>query len=207
MKIIISESQRRILLRESTSEQLGGIIKKNFNNLKKIIIDAKEQMSLNLQFLLTWGAGIGGFIGVVQEFVKGEFPTLSDLELNQVLIGVIATYFIENKDFVTKIYKKIKKANLDKIFKSVLSKSDKLINTFLDFIQSLGVTFHKITNMMSYMFILPLIPLIFQMVDDGFTNSLDLKEFAMRIIGFAGVTISGLIFKELLIKMVERFKR
>jgi hypothetical protein len=207
MKIIITESQRRILLRESTGEQLGGIIKQNAERVKKIVDEAKSQIGLNLQFLLTWGAGIGGFMGPIEDFVRGKYPSLSELQLNLILIGVIATYFVENKKFLTKIYNKIKDEGIAKQFENILKKSDLLRNTFLDFVDGLGVTFHKITNMMSYTFIIPLIPLIYQMVTDGLVTSLDLKEFAIRIIGFTGLTISGIIFKELLTKMVNRFKR
>jgi len=206
MKIIITESQRRILLRESTGEQLGGIIKQNAERVKKIIEEAKSQIGLNLQFLLTWGAGIGGFMGPIEDFVRGKYPSLSELQLNLILIGVIATYFVENKKFLTKIYNKIKDEGIVKQFENILKKSDLLRNTFLDFVDGLGVTFHKITNMMSYTFIIPLIPLIYQMVTDGLVTSLDLKEFAIRIIGFTGLTLSGIIFKELLSKMVRRFK-
>jgi len=206
MKIIITESQRRILLRESTGEQLCGIIKQNAERVKKIIEEAKSQIGLNLQFLLTWGAGIGGFMGPIEDFVRGKYPSLSELQLNLILIGVIATYFVENKKFLTKIYNKIKDEGIVKQFENILKKSDLLRNTFLDFVDGLGVTFHKITNMMSYTFIIPLIPLIYQMVTDGLVTSLDLKEFAIRIIGFTGLTLSGIIFKELLSKMVRRFK-
>lgn len=206
MRIIITESQRRILIRESSGEQLGSIIKQNYEKVKKIIEEAQGQIGLNLQFLLTWGAGIGGFMGPIEDFVRGRYPSLSDLQLNLILIGVISTYFIENKKLVSKIYNKIKDEGLTKQFENILKKSDLLKNTFSEFIESLGVTFHRITNMMSYTFIIPIIPQILQMVTDGLITNFDLKEFAIRIIGFTGLTLSGIIFKELLSKMVRRFK-
>ena len=206
MKILVTEQQKRIILTESVGEQLGGIIKQNGQRAKKIIEEAQNQIGLNLQFLLTWGAGIGGFMGPVEDFVRGRNPNLSETEITLILIGVIATYFIDNKKIVSKIYNEINNEGLNKVFEKVLRKTDTLNQTFLSFIGSLGTTFHKITNMLSYTFIIPILPLIHQMVTDGHTDNVDLKQLALRIVSFTGLTLSGIIFKELLLKLVKRFK-
>lgn len=206
MKIIITESQKRIILTESTGEELGNIIKQNTERAINILKESQAQMGLNLQFLFTWGAGIGGFMGPVEDFIRGRFPELSEQELLYILIGVIATYFIDNKKIVSKIYTEIQENGLGKVFEVVLRKTDTLKNTFLKFVESLGVTFHKITNMVSYLFILPLIPPLANLVFNGSLGNMDPRELAMRVIGFAGVTISGIIFRELILKMVRRFK-
>lgn len=206
MKIIITESQKRIILTESTGEELGNIIKQNTERAINILKESQAQMGLNLQFLFTWGAGIGGFMGPVEDFIRGRFPELSEQELLYILIGVIATYFIDNKKTVSKIYTEIQENGLSKVFEVVLRKTDTLKNTFAKFVESLGVTFHKITNMVSYLFILPLIPPLANLVFNGSLGNMDPRELAMRIVGFAGVTISGIIFRELILKMVRRFK-
>jgi hypothetical protein len=206
MKIIITEQQKRIILTESTSENLGNIIKQNTERIKNLIEEAQEQIGMNLQFLLTWGAGIGGFMGPVEDFVTGKYPEIEESELTLILIGVIATYFIDNKKIVTKIYTKIQENGLSKVFDTILKKTDVLRETFINFIDSLGLTFHKITNMLSYTFIIPILPMIYQMVEDGSTENVDLKQLAIRVISFTGLTISGIIFKELLTKLVKRFK-
>jgi hypothetical protein len=206
MRIVITESQKRRILLESTGEELGNVIKQNANRIKKIVDEAQGQIGMNLQFLLTWGAGIGGFVGPIEDFVKGRFPELNEMQITLILIGVIATYFFENKKFASTIYNKIQEEGLSKVFEKVLKKSDELRSTFLDFIESLGIVFHKITNMMSYTFIIPLIPMIYQMAADGLTDGVDLKQLTTRIIGFTGLTISGILFKEMIVKMVRRFR-
>ena len=195
MKIIITESQKRMLLIESSGEEMGNIIKQNTEKVKNIIQEAQGQIGMNLQFLLTWGAGIGGFMGPVEDFVRGNYPEINESELVLISIGVIATYFIENKKIVTKIYNKIQEEGLSKVFDRILKKTDNLHQTFVDFIDSLGVTFHKITNMLSYTFIIPLIPLIYQMATDNLSDEFDLKQLAIRIISFTGLTLSGSIFR------------
>lgn len=206
MKIIITEQQKRIIITESTGEELGNLIKQNTERVKEIINEAQNQIGMNLQFLLTWGAGIGGFMGPVEDFVRGKYPEIDESELVLILIGVIATYFVDNKKIVTKIYTKIYEDGLSGIFDRILKKTDTLRNTFIEFIDSLGLTFHKITNMLSYTFIIPILPMIYQMVEDGSTENVDLKQLAIRIISFTGLTLSGIIFKELLSKLVIRFK-
>ena len=206
MKIIITEQQKRIIITESTGEELGNVIKQNTERVKEIINEAQNQIGMNLQFLLTWGAGIGGFMGPVEDFVRGKYPEIDESELVLILIGVIATYFVDNKKIVTKIYTKIQEDGLSGIFDRILKKTDTFTNTFINFIDSLGLTFHKITNMLSYTFIIPILPMIYQMVEDGSTENVDLKQLAIRIISFTGLTLSGIIFKELLSKLVKRFK-
>lgn len=206
MKIIITEQQKRIIITESTGEELGNLIKQNTERVKEIIKEAQNQIGMNLQFLLTWGAGIGGFMGPVEDFVREKYPEIDESELVLILIGVIATYFVDNKKIVTKIYTKIYEDGLSGIFDRILKKTDTLRNTFIEFIDSLGLTFHKITNMLSYTFIIPILPMIYQMVEDGSTENVDLKQLAIRIISFTGLTLSGIIFKELLSKLVKRFK-
>lgn len=206
MKIIITEQQKRIIITESTGEELGNLIKQNTERVKEIINEAQNQIGMNLQFLLTWGAGIGGFMGPVEDFVRGKYPEIDESELVLILIGVIATYFVDNKKIVTKIYTKIYEDGLSGIFDRILKKTDTLRNTFIEFIDSLGLTFHKITNMLSYTFIIPILPMIYQMVEDGSTENVDFKQLAIRIISFTGLTLSGIILKELLSKLVKRFK-
>jgi len=205
MKIIITEQQKRLILTENVGEQLGGVIKSNTEKAKKIIEEAQKQMGLNLQFLLTWGAGIGGFLGPVEDFVRGRYPELSESQVVLILIGIIATYFVENEDFIEKIKSEMKPDTLPK-FEMVSKKGKRLKSTFLDFIDSLGVTFHRMTNMLSYTFIIPLIPMIYQMATDDLVNPSDIEQLVTRIVGFAGVTISGILMKHMISKMIRRFK-
>jgi hypothetical protein len=120
-------------------------------------------------------------------------------------MGVIATYYIDNKIFVTKIHNKIKEEGLIKPFKTVLTKSEELKEVFLDFISSLGITLHKVTNIMSYTFIIPLIPMIYNL-SKGSPDSVEPSHIAQRLYGFGLLTISGIILKELINKLIKRFR-
>ena len=206
MRIIITESQKRMIILENIGDDLGSIIKQNAERVKKLVSEVQTQIGMNLQFLLTWGAGIGGFMGPVEDFVRGRFPELTDLQVFLIIVGVISTHLIENKELNKKILDKIKEDGILKQFKISSKKTSELKSVFSDFVQSLGVTFHRITNMLSYTFIIPIIPMIYQMATDGLVTNSDLKSLATRVIAFTGLTISGIIFKDLITKMVRRFK-
>ena len=206
MRIIITESQKRMILLENIGEDLGSIIKQNAERVKKLVSEVQTQIGMNLQFLLTWGAGIGGFMGPVEDFVRGRFPELTDLQVFLIILGVISTHLIENKELNKKILDKIKEDGILKQFKISSKKTNELKSVFSDFVESLGVTFHRITNMLSYTFIIPIIPMIYQMVTDGLVTNSDLKSLATRVIAFTCLTISCILFKDLITKMVRRFK-
>jgi hypothetical protein len=204
MRIIITETQKRIILRESNGEEIKNTIKTNTEKIEKIIKESKEQIGVNLEFLLTWGAGIGGFMGPVEDFIQGRFPDLSETEFLLLMTGVIATYFVKSKKTLTKIYNKIKEKNLDNKFESTLKKSDSLYQSFLDLVESLNLTIHNLSNMLSYTFIIPILPNILSMVENE--SSLDISTLTKRIIGFIGVTIAGVSIKEFISKIISKLR-
>jgi hypothetical protein len=203
--ILITEEQKRRLLSEESGSKLGDVIKQNYEFVKKIVNDSSKQIGINLEFLITWGATIGGFVGPLEDFLSGQYPELSDLEISLILMGVISSYYIDNKTFVTKIYEKIKEEGLNQPFKTVLNKSKELKEVFLEFIGSLGITLHKVTNIMSYTFIIPLIPMLYNLAK-GDSNSVEPLHIAQRLSGFGLLTISGIILKELINKLIKRFQ-
>jgi hypothetical protein len=203
--ILITEEQKRRLLSEESGNKLGDVIKQNYEFVKKVVNDSSKQIGINLEFLITWGATIGGFVGPLEDFLSGQYPELSDLEISLILMGVISSYYIDNKTFVTKIYEKIKEEGLIQPFKTVLNKSKELKEVFLEFIGSLGITLHKVTNIMSYTFIIPLIPMLYNLAK-GDPNSVEPLHIAQRLSGFGLLTISGIILKELINKLIKRFR-
>ena len=206
MKILISESHRKFLLKESIGENFKKILENNYDLVKKVISDSSKQMNIDLKFLITWGASVGGFIGPINDFVQDNHPEISDLQLSLILTGVIATYYFENKELLSKFYEKFKEEGILKIFLNVIKKTDDLRDTFFDFIQSLNITFQKVTNILSYTFIIPLIPIIYNMANEGVFDRDKISEISVRLLSFGVLSVSGNLIKELITKMVRRFK-
>lgn len=204
--LLITESQKKLILLESVNENFGETIRKNYEFVKKVIKMSSEQMGINLEFLLTWGASIGGFVGPLNDFIAGKFPDLSDVELSLIITGIISIYYLDNKKLITKIVDEIKNRGLSSVFSSAVKKGGELRDTFFDFLSSLNLTLHKVTNIMSYAFIIPLIPMIYESVSNGVLDFSDGKEIALRLGSFGLLTVSGIIIRELIVKLIKRFR-
>ena len=180
ISVLINEHQKKQLLVESSLNQFTNVVKNNYEFVKSIIQDSSKQMGMNLEFLITWGASIGGFVGPLNDFIKGEFPDISSTDLSLILTGIISIYYLDNKKFIKNILSLIEEKGLKSIFSVVLNKSKEFKSVFVEFISSLNLTLHKVTNIMSYTFILPLIPMLFQMAQSGQFNQQDIKEISIR---------------------------
>lgn len=206
VSIIISEQQKRNLLIETISDEIKYIVKKNTNLIKKVLKESQKQIGVDLSFLLSWGSTIGGFMSPINDYIRDNNPTLNDTDVALILTGIISTYYIDNKDLVKKIMGKVKESNLISQYKKALNKSDELYSTFIDFIKSLNMTSHKITNIISYTFIIPLLPLIYGMTEQSQLTQKDINEIVTRLTSFTLLTVSGVLMKELISKIIQRFE-
>ena len=205
MKVLISEHQYKHLVVENTNSKITNQLEKMKSFTKDLSIKSKKQLGFDLKFLLTWGATIGGLMSPVSDFISGEYPELSDKDLTLLMIGCVLTYFTDNKEKLNVVLEKIKKEGLVKVFDSMLLKVDELKNTFLSFIDSLSITTHSLSNMLAYTFLIPILPQLYDMSVSGVDPN-DISEITKRIVLFFGSTVSGLTIKELISKIVDKFK-
>jgi len=204
--IIINEQQKKLILKESIVDNIRKSIEEGYEYSTKVLSEVKKDYGLNLDFLITWGASIGGFISPIGEFVQGKYPSLTDVELSLILTGIIAVHYLDNKKDIEKILLKIKEEGLSEAFKVGLKKSNELKNTLFNFLESLNITFFKVSKMMSYAFIVPILLMIFNMVKSGQISPSDAKEITVRIIGSGVVSLSGIVVRDLVTKLIKRFR-
>ena len=204
MKIILTESQYKNLILENLGRETINKLKSLQEFFDNVSSESKKQIGLDLGFLATWGVTIAGFVRPISEFMKGEFPELTSTEIILLSTGVILTYFTTNKDKLRKVLDLIKEKNLIFEFDIVLEKADKLKNVFFAFIDSLAIPISKISNMLAYTFIIPIIPELYEMAQGH--ESMDVSEMVGRVLGFVGITYGGNLTKRLLNEIVRRFK-
>lgn len=207
VSILITENQKRLLLKESLLKDVSEVIKNNYEVASEILKSSKEQMGVNLQFLLTWGASIGGFVGPLTQFVEGKNPELTSTQITSIMIGVIATFYLDNRETILKIVRKLKDDGLLEVYKETVNKGKELKKSFVRFIESLNMTLHKVTNMMTYTFIIPLVEKILSMSQSGEITNDDIKQLSMRIASFGLLTVSSITVVTLIKRMVNRFKQ
>jgi hypothetical protein len=205
MKIVITESQKSIILSENIGLGINNKLKDMKIFTKNVLNSTKNQTGLDLKFLLTWGSTIGGFMGPIARYMEDKSPSLTDADIALISTGIILTYYNENKEKLIKVLDKIEERKLISEFDDALSIADVLKTKFLNFIESLGVTISSIGNMMAYTFLIPLLPEIYSLVQ-GTGKNVDVNMMVERIMNYGIVTASAIFVKELVIKIVERFR-
>lgn len=204
MKIIITESQYKKILFESRLKSLENKVDELKDFFKKVSSESKKQIGLDLSFLTTWGVTIAGFVSPVQQYISGSFPELSSSDLALLSTGIILTYYESNKEMLGKVLEKIKEKELIFEFDKSLEVATKLKDVFFNFINSLAIPVSKISNMLAYTFLIPLIPDLYEVAQG--VDSLNIKETILRILSFISISFSGVFVKRLIQEIVKRFK-
>ena len=205
LNILITESQRQMILIESIGDELGDILRKNADVSKLISNQIKEVMGNDKIGLLTFGTSIGGLMGPVGNFLEGKYPTMNDVEISLLLTGVIATFFYNSPKLINRITDKIKNNNLEEEFEVAKSKTNELRDVFYDFMNSLNITFFKMTNVLGFAFLIPILPYIHEL-SSGNLNTHDINRIVKILLSYGVITISGATLKEILTKIIKRFK-
>jgi hypothetical protein len=204
MKIIITESQYIKILSEEKQNNFSEKLESLKSFFDDVVNETKKQVGLDLNFLTTWGVTIAGFVKPVSDFIGGKFPELSSGDLALISTGVILTYYHSNKEMLAKVLDKIKERELIFEFDSTLKVANKLKNVFLSFIDSLAIPTAKISNMLAYTFLIPILPELYEAAQSG--SPVDVKELIERGVAFLSLSFSGNLIKRLMIEIVKRFK-
>jgi len=205
MKVVLTESQyRAILLNESRDEFTNYLssLKEFANN---VITKTEQDLKINLNMLLIWGAGVGGVMGPLNEFIMNGNFNLNQFQVASILCATSAILFNESKSTIKTLVDYIQEQGIFEVFSQVLKKGTKLKQTFFKFIESLNMTLYTISNIMSYSFIIPILPIIWEMSQSGIKGG-EVKEIIVRLMSFGLVSISGNTLKELITKLVARFR-
>jgi hypothetical protein len=205
MNILITESQEKMILNESIGNELGNIIKKNSEIGKLITSQIKEITGNDKIGILTFGASIGGMMGPVGNFLEGKYPSMNDVEISLLLTGVIATFFYNSPKLIKKITDKINEQGLEQEFEEAKSKTEELRETFYDFMESLNITLFKVSNILGFAFLIPLLPYIHEL-SSGNLNMLDINRIVKMLASYGVITLSSATLKEIMVKLIKRFR-
>jgi len=204
MKVIINEQQFKYLILEDKESKISN----NLENMKSFAIsvleNAKKDMGINLRMLTTWGAAVGGVMVPLNNFIQNGNFEFNEFQLTLVLVATCSILFGESKRTVQKLISIIKKENLESEFNNVLEKGTELKNVFISFLESLNVTFYTMTNIMSYAFIIPILPIIWEISQSGLTST-QMNEIVLRLSSFGVASVSANLLKQLFRKLIERF--
>lgn len=204
--ILITEQQKKRLIIESLNDEVNDNVKENVSLFKKIAEYSSDEFSNNLGFLMTWGAGIGGFMSPVNSFLSGEYPNLSDTDVKLILLGVLGTIFMNGKDFVFEVIVRIKENGLTKEFKTTLEKAKNLKNTFISFLKSIDVNVGSIMTMLSYAFMIPSLGPIIHLIQSGNVSYDEIKLFVTSLSMSKFITLSSKTLSIFIKKLIDKLK-
>lgn len=205
MDIILTESQYIKILKESKENEIEKKFSDSKEFTKNILSNAKKQFGIDFTFLATWGSVIGGFVGPVSKYMQGMYPNLTDTDLTLISLGIILTYFSSNKEKLHKVLQLIKEKKLITFFDRALDKTYDLKEAFFGFLESLNITFSKVSNMIAYTFLVPLVPLLKNIAELSLDES-QIKLIGLGISSYVGGIIASNFIYNLVKKIIERFR-
>ena len=203
---LINETQKRQFLFESMSDEMKQQSKENKNLIERIYRDVSKQINFDLSIMLTFSASISGFIGPVEQFLNDNYQGLTSMETSLILTGVIFQYIQDNKETLREIYSKIREQGLISPFRNALDKSERLKESFMNLVLSLGVSFQKTSNILGYTFLIPIIPILYKAISDGLVSYDDVSDIVKRITIFGGLNYGGITLVQLIKTLIERIK-
>lgn len=205
MELVLTEEQYIKLLTEEKKNEIESTFESSRMFLRNVLSNIKKQHGLDFSFALTWGPTIGGFVGPVSRYLHGTYPNLTESDITLICFGIILTFFSENKEKLSKVLKIIKEKNLITFFDRALMKSYDLRDAFINFIESLNITFSKTSNMLAYTFLVPLIPMLKDLADLDISQE-QIGIITKGILSYSTTILSSTLLNELLNKMIKRFK-
>ena len=109
MDILITESQKRVLMTEGIAEALSEIYSGAKDYSADLYKRVMKKLGSNMGILLTFSAAIGGIIQPLESFLVGKFPELSEEQILLLLTAVVAIMWKENTSLIRELFDKVKK--------------------------------------------------------------------------------------------------
>ena len=204
MEILISEKQREELIVVESISKIGSVIKDMSKIGNDAIKAANENFKFDLKILATFSAGIGGVIVPLNDFVKGEYPNLTETNYLLITVAVAMILVTEHTENTKKLLSEITKQGLTKEFKRTFKAGSELKESFLGFMDSLNLTFSKVTQNMGYAFLIPIIDILLNLSQDNSVSSVN--EIVYRLLLSLGSHYSAILLKEVITKIINKFR-
>jgi len=153
----------------------------------------------------TWGSVIGGFIRPISKYMEGTYPNLTDQEITLITFGITLTFFSNNKEKLNKILQLIKEKGIITFFDRAILKAYDLKDAFIGFLDSLNLTMSKVSNMLAYCFLIPLVPLLKDLSD----LNLSKEQTDLIVTGvshYTTIVLGSKIVETMVSSILNRFK-
>lgn len=205
MKVIISEEQRRIILKENFKSDVIEKVESFKKYTQDVLNDLKQSLGFNFRFGVTYGAGIGVVLNHVVEHLQGNFPGLSDTDIKMLALTAIMIVFFETKDTI-EMETKVEKKGLQNELSDAVVFTDTLKTKFSRILKAVGSSFWRGTDIIGYAFLLPILGEFSKFLQSGNMSDIDLQKIAISLSESTGIIISGLVLKKIFNSLSEKYK-
>jgi len=204
MNIILTESQYKKILLEEKTKNVIDKLESLSDFSKKLSSFSKKNLNMSLNFLENFSFSVGGFTEPLFSFMKSTYPNLKDSNLLLLSIGICLSYFTSDTTNLNKVLLEIKENSLIQEFDHMLEKASELKEEFLNFVNNLSIPTSKISNLMAYSFIIPLIPELYEYAQGN--SKKEIKEMINKVVDFTKKNLSPNLILIILEKIVKTFQ-
>lgn len=199
MKVVITEEQYKRVLTESFKSEVEDKLSSAYQFTKDVIRGAQEQLGISFKFLLTYGAGIGSVIRPITDYLNGKYSTLTETEIQGLVIAALSIVFFNAKDYL-KIYKKTKEEGLLEELSDAVTFTQKIKDRLSRVLDVLGVSVYTGLDIIAYSFLLPILPAILNILQNPEMDMVALEG----LLSSSFITASAVVLKKIIEKLSEK---
>ena len=199
MQYILTEEQHQLILTEGFKDAVEDRLKRAYDFTKDTINKTTDQFGKSFRFAMTYGAGIGALAPAINEYLTNSFSGLDESQIAGLTLSAISIVFFNTKDYVN-IYKEMKKEGLIEELGSAISFTEKLKDRVSRILDVLGVATYQALDVISFSFLLPILPAIMSMLTDA-----DLDMVALKgLMNSSFITVSAVTLQKIIEKLTEK---
>lgn len=166
-----------------------------------------KRYKFNLKILLTFGAGVGALMEPLMEFLKGNYPDLNEEQITLLVVATVCVVFNEGKEVLKQVLPIIKKQNLENEFTSGVNKVKTLITSFKGFIATLGNSAAFISDVMSYIYLIPVLGYLATFVSQNSLTPEQIENLVKLLVASSSLHVTTAFLEESIKRMLNNLRK
>jgi hypothetical protein len=207
MNVLITEQQNKLILLEGMSDIMSAIFEHGADFSANLYKRIMKRYKFNLKILLTFGAGVGALMEPLMEFLKGNYPDLNEEQITLLVVATVCVVFNEGKEVLKQVLPIIKKQNLENEFTSGVNKVKALITSFKGFIATLGNSAAFISDVMSYIYLIPVLGYLATFVSQNSLTPEQIENLVKLLVASSSLHVTTAFLEESIKRMLDNLRK
>jgi hypothetical protein len=207
MNVLITEQQNKLILLEGMSDIMSAIFEHGADFSANLYKRIMKRYKFNLKILLTFGAGVGALMEPLMEFLKGNYPDLNEEQITLLVVATVCVVFNEGKEVLKQVLPIIKKQNLENEFTSGVNKVKALITSFKGFIATLGNSAAFISDVMSYIYLIPVLGYLATFVSQNSLTPEKIENLVKLLVASSSLHVTTAFLEESIKRMLDNLRK